>query len=159
MMHRLTVWIDMLPPTQNHAYANKPLVKVRGKMVGGGRRLTEEGKNFKMEATDSIAKAIASLPDGGKSIVPNKPYLVSFTFVFLPLELFNKGYPKKTKNRYKRVDTLNRGKLLEDALADALGFDDSHNFKVDLEKRPGDAHATVIDIYEMEDEWTELGFE
>jgi hypothetical protein len=145
--HMLTIELEGLPPSQNHAYANLPT---------GGRRLTEEARGYKSQVTNYVARNhIKEL----SSLLANKPYEVYITFFFLYWDLFNKGYPKKTKNRYKRVDTLNRGKLLEDALADAVGFDDSHNFVMHLEKRPCDRRWTEIKVYRKEDEWTMPGEE
>jgi len=141
----MTIELPGVPPSQNHAYANHP---------HGGRRLTEVARTFKAEVVNHVARVhVLEL----NRIKPNVPYELCVTFFFLKDDLFNKGYPKKTKNRYKRVDTLNRGKLLEDALADAFGLDDSHNFVLRLEKRPCTSRRTEIEVYRKEDEWTQLG--
>lgn len=141
----MTIELPYLPPTQNHAYSNHPM---------GGRRLTEKARLFKKKVTNHVArKHVLEL----KQMEPNQPYELHVTFWLAPQDLFNKSYPKKTKNRYKRVDTVNRAKLLEDALSDAFGLDDSHNFVIRLEKRPGDAPATEIEVHRKEDEWIEPG--
>lgn len=153
----MTIELPGVPPSQNHAYENKPKIVVNGRVVdGGGRRLTEEGQLYKKEVTNRIARQHAFKI---KEMLPNQPYELHMTFFFLEKELFNSGYPKKTKNRYKRVDTLNRGKLLEDAIADAFGLDDAHNFVLRLEKRPCNQRRTEVEVWRKEDEWTTPGEE
>lgn len=60
-------------------------------------------------------------------------------------------YTKKGKIR--QLDATNRCKILEDAIADSLGYDDSRNFNVVLQKRHWRGTPKVIatlDTYEGE---------
>lgn len=138
----------MMPPTTNHAYENVPPVRVRGKVVGGGRRLTDKGRSFKREA-----KVFLSTNYGGElaTIRKNTPYIVHILFHFN--DLFCKTYPKNSRSRYKKVDATNRVKLLEDVLADACGIDDSQFMAVVLVKSPtqGDERVTIR-IYDLDKE-------
>ncbi len=60
---------------------------------------------------------------------PNRPYCLVVKLYMLGLSntTFRKG---EAANRYKKVDAGNRLKLLEDALTDACGHDDSQHFRV-----------------------------
>ena len=51
----------------------------------------------------------------------------------------------RAKNRYRRRDVFNMGKLLEDVVAEVLGIDDSANFRIILEKVQSPETATTIE--------------
>jgi Holliday junction resolvase RusA-like endonuclease len=69
--------------------------------------------------------------------------------------LRNAGYPKNAKNRYKTVDVSNRIKLLEDAIAEAGGFDDSQIFSLTVEKVESDREYCEVYIWEIPPEPSE----
>lgn len=132
-----------LPPTQNHAYATA-YKKAGGKLIAT-RRLSEEARGFKLMVRTTISRECAGEL---AEITSNDMYELHITLRFPEEKLVNRTYPKKTSTRYKKVDALNRAKILEDALADAFGIDDSHNFVVRIEKTVG-AGDTRVALYKM----------
>lgn len=115
----IKVWLPFLPPTSNNIYIRHP--------QGKGRILSREARVFKIKAMNAIQQqgkvAFVKLPQ-------NKPYKLELIFFFKQVE--NKK--SSTGARYKKIDISNLVKLAEDTLAEAIGIDDCHNFKVTLEK-------------------------
>ena len=111
-----------MPPSINKLYAT----------VRGRRIMTAKGKTLKHEITQLVVKHVAAMPDLFRSEAKLR---LTIDLYFTAVE--NKGWPKKAKNRYKRVDVSNRAKLLEDALFSAIGVDDSLIFELIMRK-----HAT-----------------
>ena len=120
-----------LPPSVNKIY----------KSIGKGRRaLTTEGKAYKRSIIDSLIPEIVNYP----SFKENQPLSLSIT---LHLEaLVNKGWPKKTKKRYKRIDVSNRIKLLEDALFECLGIDDCNVISLTINKVQSDEERSHVEL-------------
>jgi Holliday junction resolvase RusA-like endonuclease len=114
----------------------------------GGRKLSAEGRRYKRETTSIIARN--HFTDLAK-VTKNVPYRLVIEIGLPRSQLLCKGYPKTTRNRYKRIDALNRAKLVEDALSDALGIDDSHNWSVTIKKVVSDTASTRIRLWEMPD--------
>ena len=142
--------VPSVPPSMNHAYENKPR-KVR---VGGRfqtkhlRMLSEEGKAYKIATSTHLVR---NYPTELQLFRKNRPFALFLCFVFSEADLMVKAYPDKSDNRYKKLDVGNRLKLFEDALAEATGLDDSHNWLVALMKRTGKEEATHIWAWDMED--------
>ena len=68
----------------------------------------------------------------------------------LQIDIFMSCYTKKGKVR--RVDLSNRVKFIEDCVCSALGIDDSHIFRVVLNKRDSSDELTLIEIRPIADE-------
>ena len=133
------VVIPELPPTANHIY----ITDWRRKM----RFLSKEAEAFKKRAISLIQQErladIGQLKEMMKSS-PNTVFTVRFEHFFPDDDLLNKtfgavdkrGVAKKDSaaTRYKRMDIMNRGKLVEDALAKATDIDDSLFFRVTHDK-------------------------
>lgn len=133
--------VPSLPPSSNHAYAN-----IRGT---NKRVLTKVGRAYKVETCAHLAqKYRAEL----QFFRPDQPYLLVVRFWFL--QIHNAGWPKKADSRYKRLDASNRLKLLEDALKDAAGVDDSQNLTLVLQKYEGLEEKTEIWVWNLDDEGT-----
>jgi Holliday junction resolvase RusA-like endonuclease len=124
-MTRLEVWVPFLPPSSNKIY--EP-VYVQGKPRG--KRLSDSGRRFKI-------RAMKIIQEGGRAAFMNLPEHVPYELtlaVFLE-KIENQGWGSgSTANRYTKVDVTNRIKLIEDTVADAVGVDDRHNFRISLEK-------------------------
>ena len=131
--------IPMLPPSTNHAYENIP--------GHGGRRLSAKGRRFKLETRVHISR---NYPKELQYLKPNRPYAVLCTLYFK--NLFTLGYPKKAKNRYKEIDGTNYAKLIEDALCEATGVDDSQFFPFIPLKTEGSPERTELRIWDLEEE-------
>lgn len=114
------------------------------------RILSPAGKKYKKETKTHL---IREFPKELQYFVANEPYCLLVVFMFSsPEQLLNKGYPKKTESRYKKLDASNRLKLLEDALAEATGLDDAHNWMVVLHKVTGAMDSTHIFAWNMEND-------
>jgi hypothetical protein len=125
MTEVLRVWVPFLPPSSNKIY--EP-VWVNGKPRG--KRLSDSGRRFKI-------RAMKTIQEGGRAALlnldENIPYELTLA-VFLE-KVENKGWATgAVDSRYTKVDVTNRIKLIEDTVADAVGVDDRHNFRISLEK-------------------------
>jgi Holliday junction resolvase RusA-like endonuclease len=131
MMHFI---LDGVPPSTNHAYGQRH----------GKRFLTKEGKAYKTETKAHLVR------EYGLNISTKKdvPYALSVVCYFT--ELQHKGWPETVDTRYKKLDASNRVKLLEDALVEALGIDDSQFFQVTVTKLLGKKEQTLIWVWEYE---------
>jgi len=125
--------IPELPPTANHIY----VTDWRRKM----RFLTKEAEAFKKRAISLIQQErLADIGQIKEMLTKNSGivFIVRFEHFFSNDDLLNKtfGLGKKDSaaNRYKKMDIMNRGKLVEDALAKATGIDDSLFFRVTHDK-------------------------
>lgn len=121
----LTLAFDGLPPSANNAYATvypkgRPPIRV----------LSNEGKAFKRSVIVQVAPLAARLD-------PAKFYLVQLDIYADIIQLDGEA---------RRFDTSNRIKLTEDALAEALGFDDRRVKRIEAEKhhRPEKPGFTVV---------------
>ncbi len=132
--------LPTLPPSSNHAYFNLPR---------GGRSLSETGRAYKIGVTTTLQREYR------KEMMffqKNAPYLLLARFFFQAIT--NKGYPEKTATRYKKVDGSNRLKLLEDALKDAAGIDDSQFLQTFWEKKVASSEHTELWVWNLEAEST-----
>lgn len=110
-----------MPPSDNRIYVNLPR---------GGRKLSAEAERFKKDVFAIVSDT--ALASEHVTLDQDATYMVRLDVFFKAIE--NKGWPKKAKRRYKKVDLHNRQKLLIDAVTDALGVDDSCIFRVELVK-------------------------
>jgi Holliday junction resolvase RusA-like endonuclease len=111
------VSLPFLPPTSNNIY-------VTGRK--GVRFLSKEAKSFK---ADAIALIQTTCLSKITLLDRDSLYRVWYGVYFQHDDVYNKtfGTGKKgaAETRYKRVDVENRIKLVADALATAIGIDDS----------------------------------
>lgn len=110
-----------LPPTDNQIYFNHPR---------GGRRLSDKARSYKNVVKAAVVPLAATSTHDFQTNVPYEMIIK----VFLEATE-NKGYWEgKTVNRYKKVDSTNRVKLVADAIAEAIGIDDCHIFRTTVVK-------------------------
>jgi hypothetical protein len=117
-----------LPPSVNNLYFSR----------GGRRILGGPGRKFKQAFVTqrgglTARELMAFRPDN------EQPYALEMHFYLRPEQLYNKGYGKSkaTKSPFKKLDTSNLVKLLEDSIAELLGLRDRNNFTVIAHKREG----------------------
>jgi len=134
----IRIEIPFLPPSTNNAYLQT---------MRGPKMLLPKGRSYKNKAKTIIARTCREQLIGHKS---NKPYLVLVRLFFERVE--NKGWPNKSKNRYKTFDATNRIKLLEDALVEGTGVDDSNNMVFIVSKEVGTPERSDIFIWSLEEE-------
>lgn len=138
MIHLAFPWV---PPSVNDTYET-------GR--NGRRHLSTEARRFENETPAHLLRFYRQ-----EMIFFNDKKDTQLTvaaIVFLT-KLENKGFPeKKGVARYKKLDTTNRIKFLEDALAKAAGVDDSQNFTVALQKRQGAEEKTHLWVWAPEKE-------
>lgn len=132
------LYLHGLPPSSNNAYFNLPR---------GGRALTKEGKRY---LTETKVTLVRDFREAIMQFEANVPYLVAIRLTVLQLE--NATWPQAAKTRYKRFDASNRVKLLEDALKDAGGIDDSQHMTVLINKVAGANELTEIWAWNLEKE-------
>lgn len=112
--------LPYFPPSTNKAFFSRH----------GRLHLSDEGKAFKENVKAHIIQNYArQIRDFKKNV----PYLLYLRVIFAE-GLENAGWPKKCQTRYKKMDATNRIKLVEDAVRDALGVDDSQFLGVVVEK-------------------------
>lgn len=134
------IWMAVpgLPPSSNNAY-----ITTRS----GHRALSQEGERYKTQTPAHFARHFR---EEMMFFRKNVPLVLAVRLTFLELE--NKTWPTKAEARYKILDTGNRLKLLEDALKDAAGVDDSQNFIVALQKKAGPEELTEVWFWDLEQE-------
>ena len=120
--------LTLLPPSVNKMYI----------YTTRGPRPSSEMKKFKAKASMEIARQVNF---EAQPLDPNKAYRLTIEY-FLP-SLFNKGWPKKAKTKYKRRDVSNLVKVLEDVLSECLGIDDSCFTEQSIKKYHGPNHNFV----------------
>ena len=131
-----------LPPSVNTLYFNN----------GHGRSLSTEGRAYKARVIGAIVSSAQTHQ------FPDDPALKGLKRLGLEISLYleeveNAGWPGKAKSRYKRVDASNRVKVLEDAVSEALGLDDSCFFQVTVRRgrAPDGKQYCVVRVFELED--------
>lgn len=118
-----SAWVPFLPPSLNAMYETAWFAgKARGV------HLSKTANRFKLRAMKALqcdgATALSNLSE-------DKMYELTIAVFFERVQ--NASWPK-AKYKYKRVDITNMVKLVEDVLADAIGVDDRHNFRIIVEK-------------------------
>lgn len=134
--------VPSIPPSANNAYSN-----IRGT---NKRVLSTEGKAYKRVTSAHIAqKYFGQL----KFFRSDAAYLMVVRFW---MNVYTKTWPKEAKNRFLKLDTGNRLKLLEDAFKDATGIDDSQSLTLILQKvEPTDGvEKTEIWVWDLDQEET-----
>jgi hypothetical protein len=148
-----------VPISMNHAYESVP-TRMKGGKGGKGklvivRRLSDAGKSYKSSVKKHL---LQTYPHLLTFFQPDVPYVLIVELTFHGREqLYNStwgdGTKSAAKNRYKELDASNRAKLFEDALAEAVGIDDRHNFFVGVCKTwARDYEATNVWIFNREAE-------
>lgn len=132
--------IDGLPPSSNHAYFNNPK---------GGRTTTDAGRKYLTETAGHLQQRYRREMMFFKK---NVPYCFLVRLYFQEVE--NKGYPTSAENRYKKLDGSNRIKLLEDALKNAGGIDDSQVLLFLVDKKHGLPERAELWVWNLETEVT-----
>jgi hypothetical protein len=126
--------LPWLPPSSNAAYINRR---------GAGRMLGDVGRKFLLTTK---AHLVQRYPTEMRFFEKNEPYFMFFRFIFEDLE--NKGFATgKAATRYKVFDGGNRTKLLEDALKDVGGIDDSQTLVSLWEKQKGAPERTILWVW------------
>jgi len=135
-----------LPPTDNHIYFNLKVGK-----GGIARALTDEAKKYKRSVASTIAEIVIR-SNVKIEFHRDVPYLCIMKLFFEHTE--NKGWVEgKADNRYKKIDTTNRNKLLIDAVMESLGVDDSHIHPVIKFKHCDEEDSRVeVSVYELTDD-------
>lgn len=109
-----------LPLSENRAYFTK------GKM----RILNKDGRAWKSRLRSDLWEALDKELNELLDLAGDDLWIMVGYDIYFD-SLVNKGWLKgKAKTRYKKCDARTRVKLLEDALSEALGIDDSR-FQVD----------------------------
>lgn len=141
------IWVPFLPPSLNEMY--KTVVKRGGKKMVPLRVLTKEAKGFKNRfSADVVPRNQEDIREIAEMLEdPNVVLVVTATCYFETL--VNKTWPSGAKNRFKKLDADNRGKITFDCLVDAFGdVDDSRIFHSAnrKEQADGSGEGVLLDI-------------
>jgi len=98
----------------------------------------------------SKVELLKQLPYDATPPDSTKPHRLTLGF-FLPT-LYNAGYPKTTTTRFKRRDTSNLVKVVEDLVARVLGIDDSCFVEGGQAKHHGPDHHGFVGVSIMLEE-------
>lgn len=103
---------------------------------GGRRILGSAGRKFKQAFVTQrgglTARELMNFRPNNE-----QPYVLELHFYLRREQLYNKGYGtnKSVKSPFKRLDTSNLVKLIEDSISELLGLRDRNNFTVIAHKR------------------------
>jgi len=128
-----------VPMSVNLAYEGMVVSRGKGKVKKriAIRRLSDEGKKYKLDLKKHLLR---NYPNAFNFFLPDNPYdlIVDFSFqnrITLHNATWLADNPQRNStSRYKRLDVSNRTKLFEDALSEATGLDDKHNFFIGVGK-------------------------
>jgi len=144
----ILIELEGLPISVNKAY--QTIHKKKGRRTIPMRTLTQEGRAYKRLTTATLASRYSS---SLATIQKDHPYGLAVQLRLNNLK--NSGWPQKAKTRYKKLDASNRLKLLEDAIADACGIDDSQFLTVIVDKEEcseNEPEGTKVWIWDEEEE-------
>ena len=171
-MRTLTVVYSALPPSDNE------IRSVQYRYIAGKRKpvigYTPKAENYKKEFTKAIGEDDDLFLDIQRFRAGHQPWMVyrlEIMLFFPAAQLLNKGWlekwasdsrpgtkkphkkgERKAKSPYKRLDSLNRRKLLEDSLGEAIDVDDSLNWQAEITKLvSADGEPRVILVLEERD--------
>ena len=133
-----------MPPSDNHLYINV-MGRTKNGILISKRAMSNEANIFKTMVKKVVARAAIGSP---LSFREDIAYSAKIT---LNLDLFSRGFPKKAKSLFKKIDTSNRTKLLLDSICEAIGVDDKHIVHIVIEKIDSDRRPTVT--VEIEELW------
>ena len=121
--------IPFLPPSSNQIYVTD--WRRKRKFKSAKAKAFEE--EFRAKVVPRYLPWLSKLigPEQDPSVI----YAVAIDFYFPRKEVLNSSWGKgpankQAKTRYKKMDTGNRLKLINDCLSEALQIDDSHFFQV-----------------------------
>lgn len=121
----LVAEIASSPPSMNSMYRPNKW----GRLV-----LSAEGKRYKRRVQNTLHEQWTLTASG--FFDKEKAYELGIVVVMESDKIYNKGWPTKAKARFKRVDVSNLVKIVEDAVSEFAQLDDSHNFRVVVQKTP-----------------------
>ena len=117
-----------VPPSDNDIYSNQ-VIRVGKRRHIAKRQLTQEARAYKIRVKNKIAGMSLT------SSVQFKQNVEYECFIRVYFEkVYNTGWPKRSKTRYKREDAQDRIKLVTDAVSEAIDIDDSHHFLTNIKK-------------------------
>lgn len=134
---RIELYLSMIPISTNDAYVP----------VGGRLLKSTAAKAFANAAKLELITQIDTIP----MVYGNRPY--KLTVVVGMENLFCVTYVEKGKgNRFRKMDSSNRTKIVEDVLAGLLGVDDACFVAQETIKVPNMTGTKLI-LQELRDPW------
>lgn len=135
---------DPPPPSINHLYFNG----------SHGRVLTKEGRAFKDAMKDAVLQAVAS---SAWKIAIDEIYerggYVTLEIRLYRSHFYNNSWKPGSKtpagvlrSPYQKLDATNYAKVIEDAVVDGTGIDDSAHLQVTISKTH-DPHDPRVEVY------------
>lgn len=136
------VHLPFFPLSVNEAYFTK----------GNIRTLKSAGKKFQNEVKNYLGKHHPDfLAYLGKK---DAEFEILFVLFFEPGSLYCKTWSKESKvARHKRIDASNRLKLLEDAIVEAAGYDDTQHFYAAIAKAEAlEGYSPYVEVWAWREE-------
>ena len=125
---RMSIRITLpLPPSDNDIYTT--IILRKGKKMIPRRQLTTEARAYKTKVKQEVAGLFLT---STVEFQKNVQYTCLIRVFFA--KVYNLGWPKKAKTRYKKEDAQDRIKLATDAVSEAIDVDDSHHFLTIISK-------------------------
>lgn len=140
-MNSIVLFHKGLPPSSNQIYYNRS---------GGGRGLSAEGQTFKNHFVPWLASHLITR----KQLTFDRETPYAIELVFLMYDAINGTWPRRAKNKFKKIDLDNQLKLVMDAISTAIDVDDSAFFSLTVAKcvpPPYADEGILIKIYEHVD--------
>lgn len=132
-----------MPPTDNDLYVP---IKKGGKSVG--LRLSNVARAYKIQVAEVMADAALLNPDFKVEV--DVEYAINLVVYFK--SAYSKGWPKKARSRFRKIDTHNRLKLVIDSVMSSMGLDDNCLFEQSVVKQE-DPEDPRIDVEIRRWEW------
>lgn len=107
---------------------------------------------MKIFSAAAAAEIFQQIPFDAPVLSADKPFRFHL-HIFLPT-LYNKGWPKQAETRFKKRDSSNLVKVVEDLVSRSIGIDDSCFVSHRLEKYNGPDYGfegMVVFLEELED--------
>jgi Holliday junction resolvase RusA-like endonuclease len=118
-----------MPPSDNKIYFNH----------GGARIKTKEATRFENDVSEVMSGLAMSSKE---EFEDNVPY--SMTIIVYFKAVLNKSWPKKAKRRFKKLDCMNRQKLVTDCVMKCIGIDDRTIFDQRVIKRVDKDNPRIV---------------
>ena len=132
-----------LPPTDNDLY-----VPVKKKGKSAGLRLSDVARAYKIKVAEAMADAALLNPDFEVEL--DVEYAIHMVVYFE--SAYSKGWPKKAKSRFRKIDTHNRLKLVIDSVMGSMGLDDNCLFEQSVVKQE-DSEDPRVEVEIRRWEW------
>lgn len=147
MTRVFSFFFPQLPPSENNIWVHR---------FGGGQTYSAKAKAYRRQFYDFVGNTLKfEIQDFMRGHNAETVYQLTLVYCFKQDAVLNKGWPKATQVKIKKMDTANRRKLIEDSLVEILGgdtagMDDSQFFEVLLVKLIQEPEGVLVTLQEAD---------